>query len=344
MRAWRLESTGRVGDGDGPLRYREVERPSPDRDEVLIRVEACAVCHTELDQIEGRVETPLPRIPGHEVVGEVVEIGDDVDDALSGTRVGVGWIGGACGECRFCERGAENLCPDFRGTGRDLDGGYAEYMVAPAAFVVPVPDALEPAEAAPMLCAGAIGLRSLRLANLADDQVLGLTGFGAANHLVLAMALARDPDRRVVVFARDAGQREQAIEMGAAWAGDTHDDPPQTPDAIIDTTPVWTTVLAALERLAPGGRLVINAISKEDDDRDRLAGLDYESQLWKEKEIKSVANVTRRDLRGVLELVAEHGLRAEIRRVGFDEANEALKALKRGGNRGALVLEMNGAD
>ena len=299
-----LERVAAISRSGKPLRLVEIPCPEPGEGEVLIRVEACAVCHTELDQIEGRVATPIPRVPGHQVVGEIARAGAGVPDRDFGQRVGMGWIASACGECRWCRRGEENLCPDFRATGRDLDGGYAEYMVAPAAFTVPIPDGLKSADAAPMLCAGAIGLRAFRLAGLDNGQILGLTGFGGSNHLVLALARTLLPDSPVMVWARDPAQRNQALELGATWAGDTRDRAPSAPDAIIDTTPVWTPVLEALTQLAPGGRLVINAIAKESSDRTRLAELDYPSQLWREKQIRSVANVTRRDIADYLGLAA----------------------------------------
>tara|TARA_Y100001933_G_scaffold210675_1_gene214985 strand:+ start:190 stop:1224 length:1035 start_codon:yes stop_codon:yes gene_type:complete len=342
MRAMVLEQTGRIEPDGEPLKRRDVARPKPDKDEVLLRVHACAVCHTELDQIEGRVETSLPRILGHEVVGTVIECGVDARNFEQGRRVGVGWIGSACGECKWCRRGDENLCPDFRATGRDIDGGYAEFMRVPAGFVHPIPDRLSDAQAAPMLCAGAIGLRSLRLTELRDGQVLGLTGFGASNHLVLSLAGILYPESPVMVWARDPGQREQAMALGAEWAGDTGESPPEAPDAVIDTTPVWTTVLAALDKLAPGGRLVINAISKETGDRDRLAELDYERQLWREKEIKSVANVTRRDIADYLEIAAEHELTPEVQVLPLERANAALTRIRFGDFRGAFVLDVAG--
>ena len=339
-----LERTGPIERDSSPLSSADVEVPSPASDEVLLRVEACAVCHTELDQIEGRVETPVPRILGHEVVGRIEEAGADVEDARNGRRVGVGWIASACGQCRWCERGEENLCPDFQATGRDIDGGYAEYMTVDARFAHPIPDGLDADTAAPMLCAGAIGLRSLRLAGLEDGRVLALTGFGASNHLVLTLARILYPDSPVLVWARDAGQREQALERGAAWAGDIGDRPPEAPDAVIDTTPVWVPVLSALEHLAPGGRLVINAISKETGDRDRLAGLDYASQLWREKEIKSVANVTRSDIADYLEIAAEYDMEPETRSVPLADANEALRTIRFGDFRGAFVLRPGSGD
>lgn len=339
-----LRHTGPMQPGVAPLVAADLDEPTPGPGEMKLRVQVCAVCHTELDQIEGRLETPVPRILGHQAVGTVTELGAGVDRELLDRRVGVGWIASACGDCRWCRRGEENLCPSFQGTGRDRDGGYAEFMTVPAAFAVPIPDALDAAHAAPMLCAGAIGYRSLRLAALDNGDVLALTGFGASNHLVLALARALLPDSPVLVFARDPEQRVQALELGARWAGDTHDDPPRAPDAIIDTTPVWETVLAALSRLAPGGRLVINAIAKEPGDRDRLAGLDYPSQLWKEKEIKSVANVTRADIRDFLAAAARHGLRPEITELPLLQANEALERIRFGGFRGAFVLRVADTD
>jgi len=337
-----LEQTGEIERDGEPLELRDVARPRPGRDEVLIRVHVCAVCHTELDQIEGRVATPLPRVPGHEVIGTVVERGAQAGKIERGQRVGVGWIGSACGECKWCRRGDENLCPDFKATGRNIDGGYAEFMCVPAGFVHAVPEQLSDAKAAPMLCAGAIGLRSLRLTALRDGRVLGLTGFGASNHLVLSLAGILYPQSPVMVWARDPGQREQALALGASWAGDTGEKPPRAPDAIIDTTPVWATVLAALDRLAPGGRLVINAISKESGDRDRLAGLDYERQLWREKEIKSVANVTRRDISDYLDIAARHELTPQVQLMPLERANAALKKIRFGDFRGAFVLDVSG--
>jgi len=333
-----LEHVAPITRDGKPLRAVDLPRPQPGDGDVLLRVEVCAVCHTELDQIEGRVATPLPRVPGHQVIGEIIECSAGVDRRRIGQRIGVGWIASACGECRWCTRGEENLCPEFRATGRDIDGGYAEFMAAPAAFTVPIPETLRARDAAPMLCAGAIGLRAFRLAGLDNGEILGLTGFGGSNHLVLTLARALLPDSPVLIWARDPAQRRQALELGATWAGDTPDRAPHQPDAIIDTTPVWTPALEALTQLAPGGRLVINAIAKESSDRDQLAGLDYPSQLWREKQIRSVANVTRRDIADYLELAARHGFTPEHRVLTLDQANEALKTLRFGDFRGAFVL------
>ena len=344
MHAMQLVHTGPIEPNRDALQAIELDRPKPGPGELRIRVSACAVCHTELDQIEGRVATPLPRIPGHQVVGIVDAVGTGVHSAWLEQRVGVGWIASACGQCRWCTRGQENLCPEFRATGCDIDGGYAEFMTVAADFAHPLPSELDDVQAAPMLCAGAIGLRSLRLTGLGDGQILGLTGFGASNHLVLSLARILLPRSKVMVWARDAGQREQAMKRGADWAGDTLDQPPEAPDAIIDTTPVWSTVLAALERLAPGGRLVINAIAKLPDDLQKLAELDYARQLWREKEIKSVANVTRADIRDFLDLAAKHRFKPEIQVLPLTEANRALRTIRFGGFTGAFVLNIGRID
>ena len=325
-----------------PLEAEERPIPTPAPGEVLIRVTSCGVCHTELDEIEGRTAPPrLPVIPGHQAVGRIEALGSGVRD-LKATRVGVAWIASACGRCARCVEGRENLCADFRATGRDVDGGYAEFMTARADFVHPIPEAFSDAEAAPLLCAGAIGYRSLQLADLHDGQSLGLTGFGASAHLVLRMARHRFPSSPVYVFARSEAEQRFALELGATWAGDTEGRPPAPVDRIIDTTPVWRPVTAALRRLAPGGRLVINAIRKENADRDCLAALDYPEDLWMEKEIRSVANVTRADVREFLALAAESGIRPEVEFYDLADANRALQDLKARRIRGAKVLRVAG--
>ncbi len=324
-----------------PLALENVDDPVPVGDQLLLDVAVCGVCHTELDEIEGR--TPpreVPAILGHQVVGRVVARGPDARAIEVGTRVGVAWIHSACGKCAHCLAGNENLCPEFVATGRDVAGGYAERMVVPEGFAHPLPDAISDLAAAPLLCAGAIGYRSLRLTGLEDGQRLGLTGFGASAHLVLAMARRRLPRSEVFVFARSPTERAFALELGAVWAGDSDEIAPAPLDAIIDTTPAWKPVLGALANLAPGGRLVINAIRKEDHDRELLASLDYARHLWLEKEIKSVANVTRRDVREMLALAAEAGLAPEVQEYVLEEANTALVELKRGGVRGAKALRV----
>ncbi len=324
-----------------PLELGEVPNPTPEERELLLTVHACGVCHTELDEIEGR--TPPPRLPvilGHQVVGIVEKTGRHAEKYRPGDRVGVAWIYSACGECAFCRSGRENLCPDFRATGRDADGGYAEFMTVREAFVYPIPATFSDAEAAPLLCAGAIGYRSLRLTGLRDGQKLGLTGFGASGHLVLHLVKHQFPRSRTYVFARAEKEREFARELGAVWAGDTEESSPEKLDAIIDTTPVWKPVVEALRNLNPGGRLVINAIRKEDLDKDYLQSLDYPKHLWMEKEIKSVANVTRADVAEFLEVAAAIPVRPEVEVYSLEEANRALLDIKERRIRGAKVLRV----
>jgi len=331
----------RVSRNTCPLASVDAPVPVPRSDEVLIRVSACGVCHTELDEIEGRTPPPsLPVIPGHQVVGTVVDAGEDVSLFTTGDRVGAAWIYSSCGECAYCASGDDNLCPEFLATGRDRDGGYAEYMLAREGYVYPIPAVFSDAEAAPLLCAGAIGLRSLRLSGLSDGGALGLTGFGASGHLVLKTALHLYPQSHVYVFARSAAEREFAESLGAIWTGDTEAAPPVLLNAIIDTTPVWKPVVEALKNLAPGGRLVINAIRKEDIDKDYLLRLDYARDLWMEKEIKSIANVSRRDAADFLKIAAEINLKPEIEEYPLEDANEALIQLKEGHTKGAKVLRV----
>lgn len=341
MKAMVMTGIRDLGKDRDPLDLRDVPKPAAREGEVLLRVAACGVCRTEIDEIEGR--TPPPRLPvilGHQVVGRVEESGRGAGRYQKGERLGVAWIHSACGRCRFCLSGRENLCPDFQATGRDADGGYAEYMTVNEAFAYPVPDVFSDAEAAPLLCAGAIGCRSLNLTGLRDGQRLGLTGFGASGHLVLLMVKHRFPKAAVYVFARAEKERQFARELGAAWAGDTTESSPAKLDAVIDTTPVWKPVVEALRNLEAGGRLVINAIRKEGVDKDSLLELDYPAHLWMEKEIKSVANVTRADVIEVLKLAAEIPIKPEVELYPLEEANRALLEIKERKIRGAKVLKI----
>jgi len=271
-------------------------------------------------------------------VGYIEKKGRDVHGLNIGDRVGVAWIYSACGTCGFCNEGNENLCSDFKATGRDVNGGYAQYMVVPEAFACPIPNFFSDAEAAPLLCAGAIGYRSLRLTGLKNGESLGLTGFGASSHLVLKMVRHRFPDSKVFVFARSEKERTFAKEIGAYWAGDTGDPSPVKLDSIIDTTPAWKPVVKALPNLKPKGRLVINAIRKEDADKKELLALDYPLHLWMEKEIKSVANVARSDVVEFLSMAADVPIKPEVQEFKIEEANTALLELKNRKIRGAKVL------
>ena len=324
-----------------PLEWVELPKPVPRAGEILIKVAVCGVCHTELDEIEGRAAPPrLPVVLGHQVVGRVEAAGQGVAGLAIGERVGVAWIHSACGACAYCLAGDENLCAAFKATGRDANGGYAEYMTAPAAFVYSIPEVFADAEAAPLLCAGAIGYRSLRLAGLEDGHKLGLTGFGASAHLVLQMVRRRFPKVEVFVFARNACERAFALALGAVWAGAAEDFSPAKLDSIIDTTPVWNSIVEALKNLRPGGRLVVNAIRKEEADKAALLRLDYPAHLWMEKEIKSVANVSRADVREFLQLAAEIPLRPAVEAFALADANRALVELKTRRVRGAKVLRV----
>ena len=342
MKAMVLNKLCSLKENQAPLKMVDLPVPVPAGEEILVKVSACGVCHTELDEIEGRTPpSQLPVVPGHEVVGRVAATGDRANAFKIGDRVGVGWIYSACGECGFCLEGNENLCGSFKATGRDANGGYAQYMTAPEASAYPIPNGFSDVEAAPLLCAGAVGYRSLRLTGLQDGENIGLTGFGASAHLVLKMVKHRYPDANVFVFARSKEQRVFARELGAAWAGDTREPSPEKLNCIIDTTPVWGPIVEALKNLAPGGRLVINAIRKEEVDKDSLLRLDYPVHLWMEKEIKSVANVSRRDLREFLALAAEMQIKPEIQTFPLEKANQALVELKTRRIRGAKVLQID---
>jgi len=325
-----------------PLKLVDIPIPVPGPHEVLIKVHVCGVCHTELDEIEGRTPPPeLPVVLGHQVVGTISALGIDAGRFKLGDRVGVAWIFSACGHCELCVSGQENLCREFRATGRDAHGGYAEYMTVHESFIYKIPAGLTDEQSAPLLCAGAIGYRSLRLTGIKNGQLLGLTGFGASAHLVLKMVQHKYPDSEVMVFARSEQERSFALELGASWAGDTTERPPRSLDAVIDTTPAWLPVIEALQSLKPGGKLVINAIRKESKDQNQLMNLDYGLHLWMEKEIKSVANITRKDVNEFLELADEIPLIPLINDYPLEQANQALIEMKFNAVKGAKVLRIS---
>jgi propanol-preferring alcohol dehydrogenase len=341
MKAMILNEIVNLNNNKQPLEETELAIPHPKERELLVKVNACGVCHTELDEIEGRTPPSyLPMVLGHQVVGRVEQTGGQVNQFRTGDRVGIAWIFSACGKCQFCKNGLENLCHEFRATGRDAFGGYAEYLTVSEDYAHAIPTAFSDTEAAPLLCAGAIGYRSLMLTGLQEGQNLGLTGFGASGHLVLKMVRHRYPRTKVFVFARSQQEREFALELGAVWTGDTVERSPQRLDAIIDTTPVWKPVVEALINLEAGGRLVINAIRKEEVDKEYLVSLDYPAHLWLEKEIKSVANVTRTDVREFLKIAIEIPIKPEVEEFNLIEANRALVELKERNIRGAKVLRI----
>lgn len=341
MKAMVLKTLGPLKDNPEPLELEDIQTPCPKDGQILIKVENCGVCHTELDEIEGRTPPSLPIILGHEVVGKVVEKGSKTNTYKIGDRVGVAWIYSACGKCQYCLSEQENLCHEFQATGRDANGGYAEYMTVDEGFATPIPEIYKPEEAAPLLCAGAIGYRSLRLSGITNGQSLGLTGFGASAHLLLKLVRHILPATNIFVFARNPKQREFALELGAVWSGDTEEQAPELLDSIIDTTPVWKPIVAALKQLKPGGRLVINAIRKENVDKEILLDIDYPEHLWMEKEIKSVANVARKDVQEFIRLAAEVPIKPEVQLFPLEEANQALMELRTSKILGAKVLKIS---
>ena len=317
-----------------PLELVEMPVPQPGRKEILAKVTVCGVCHTELDEIEGRLTPKLPVILGHEIVGRVAALGKDAGKHRVGDRVGIAWIHSACGKCHFCREGLENLCSDFKATGCDANGGYAEYTVVSEDFAYPIPARFSDVQAAPLLCAGAIGYRDLRLSGIKKGQTLGLFGFGASAHIVLQ--LAKHQGCEVFVFTRGEDHRQLARQLGAIWTGNPEDGPPQKLDCAIDFTPVGETVPMALNVLEKGGRLVIAVIRK----RTPIPPMDYARLLWDEREIKSVANITRQDVFEFLPLAAEIPILTEVEEFSLEQANEALIQLKEGKVQGAAVLKI----
>ncbi|MDH4266218.1 MAG: zinc-dependent alcohol dehydrogenase family protein [Deltaproteobacteria bacterium] len=342
MKAMVLNQIHNLQENKNPLELVDLPEPTPKEKEILVRVLTCGVCHTELDEIEGR--TPPSRFPlvlGHQIVGRVEKAGSRAMKFRIGDRVGIGWIGSACGKCRFCLEGNENLCPEFKATGRDVNGGYAQYTTIQEEFAYAIPGIFSDLEAAPLLCAGAIGYRSLRLTGMEGGKSLGLIGFGASAHLVIQLAKQKYPNSKIFVFARTARERNFAKELGAFWAGDIGDDSPEKLAYAIDTTPAWKPIVEGLKNLEKGGRLVINAIRKEEIDKESLLKLDYAQHLWLEKEIKSVANVARNDVGEFLQLAAKIPLRPAVQEFRLEEANQALLELKQKKIRGAKVLRID---
>jgi len=345
MKAFVIEKVSDLNDNPQPLKLIEVENPVAGIDEIVIEVRACGVCHTEIDEIEGRA-TPsfYPIIPGHQIVGEVVDVGKGATKFNIGDRAGAGWIYSACGNCEFCKKGLENLCPDFKATGKDSNGGYTEYFKINTEFAFKIPENFTFEEAAPLFCAGAIGYRSLKLANPENKHNIGLVGFGASGHLVLKMIRFLYPDSKVFVFSRTERERQLALNLGAYWADDIDSIPPFKLHVAIDTTPVWKPIIEVLKHLLPAGRLVINAIRKQDSDKEELLKLDYSRDLWLEKEIKSVANITRNDIEEFLKIASQIPIKPEIEIYPFKEANKALIDIKNRKIKGAKVLKIGRKD
>ena len=327
MRAMVLEQPGR------PLRLAELPQPVPGEGQLLLAVEACGVCRTDLHLLDGELPDPvLPVVPGHEIVARVAGLGPDVQGWRLGQRVGVPWLGWTCGQCRFCTSGRENLCDRARFTGYQLHGGYAEYTLADARYCLALPEEPAAEHLAPLLCAGLIGWRSLRLAG--DPQRLGVYGFGAAAHLITQ--LARAQGREVFAFTRpgDGASQEFARSLGADWAAGTDEAPPQPLDAALIFAPAGPLVPIALQHLDKGGCVVCAGIHMSD-----IPGFPY-AWLWGERSIRSVANLTREDGLAFFEAVRQAPLRTEVSVFALEQANEALERLRQGALQGAAVLRM----
>lgn len=330
MKAIRFVRTGPAEEAG--LELEELPDPRPGPGEILLAVEACGVCRTDLHILEGEVAARLPVIPGHQAAGRVVALGEGVKDLRVGDAAGVGWLFRTCGRCRDCLSGRENLCADALDTGRDRDGGYAERLVADARFVYRLPEGLSARDAAPLLCAGIIGYRSLRLSGIRQGGRLGLVGFGASAHL--AIQVARHWRCEVYVFTREEHHRALARQLGAAWAGEVGDDPGVALDAAILFAPAGDLIPKMLPRLARGAILAVNAIHMS-----AIPAFSYDALYW-EKSVTSVSNYTRHDAEELLRLAAEIPIRAEVEEFPLAQAGEALLRIKRGQVHGAAVLRI----
>jgi len=320
-----------------PLELVDLPIPSPGDNQILVKVSVCGACHTDLDEAEGRLlPSRMPRVPGHQVVGTVIEKGRAVTKFKTGDRVGITWLYSACGRCSFCRTGRENLCSEANWTGKDADGGYAEYMVIGEDFAYRLPKRFSDLQAAPLLCAGVIGYRTVRLAEITDGQIVGLYGFGASAHIVIQIIKHKFPNSPVFVFTKTAEHAGLAEKLGAAWTGRSGDQPPAKLNRAMDFTPVGECVRDALLVLERGGRLVINAIRKETP----VPALNYDEYLWLEKEVKSVANVTRSDAEQFLPLAAQIPIVPTVEEFPLARANDVLLAIKHSKLRAAAVLRI----
>ena len=332
MRAWVLKKPRPVG--ENPLEFVDLPIPNPGRGEIRLKVSTCGVCHTDLHTVEGELALPkLPLVPGHEIVGYVDSLGDGAKRFKKGERVGAFWLYSSCGECKFCKRGQENLCENARFTGLHEDGGYEEYMVADERFVYRIPDAFSDENAAPLLCAGIIGYRSLVLSEVKPGERLGLFGFGASAHIVIQ--IARYMGCEVYVFSRSSEHRALAERLGASWAGSATDNPPEKIDAGITFAPAGWIVKEGLRVMERGGTLAINAIHMSP-----IPKLDY-GLIYHERKVRSVANETRKDAEELLRLAGEIPIKTEVKTFDLEMANHTLNLLKDGKIDGAGVLKLD---
>lgn len=320
-----------------PLQLTDLPTPEPADNEILLKVSLCGACHTDLDEAEGRLAaTKSPVVPGHQVVGTVADKGKYVTRHNKGDRVGVTWLYFSCGKCALCRTGQENLCKVAKWTGKDADGGYAEYMTIEQDFAYPLPSSFTDSQAAPLLCAGVVGYRALRLADITDGQVIGLFGFGACAHIIIQVIKYKFPNSPVFVFTKTGHHANLAKELGADWTGRSGDKPPALLNKAMDFTPVGECVRDALAVLDAGGRLVINAIRKETP----IPQLEYARYLWLEREIKSVANVTKADAEEFLPTAAEIPITPTVEEFPLEDANEVLIKMKHSELKAAAVLKI----
>ena len=330
MKTIRLYKQGSIDQAD--LRFEDIPIPEPKENEIRVKVIASSVCHTDLHIIEG--DLPLqksPIIPGHEIIGIIDKSGSNITHHKVGQRVGVAWLNNACLKCKFCKQGLENLCSNAQFTGYHHDGGYAEYLVVPETFAYPIPDIFTSEEAAPLMCAGVIGYRSLKLSNLQKGQTLGLFGFGASAHIVIQIAKYWDCD--VFVFTRSKNHQQHALELGATWVGSTNDQPPSKIDAGITFAPSGPLIIEVLKVLDYGGTLAINAIHLSD-----IPPIKWD-YLWHEKQVRSVANVTRQDAKEFLELARKIPIKTTVTMYEFNDVRQALRDMKESKINGAPVLK-----
>jgi propanol-preferring alcohol dehydrogenase len=333
MKAMVLSEFGQVE--TSPLKLKEVRPPEPGPDQLLLRVSYCGVCHTDLHTVEGELPAvKLPRIPGHQIVGRVEKAGERVSLFKTGERAGCAWLYQTCGHCPFCLSHRENLCPEAKFTGYDVDGGYAELVVVPEAFAYKLPENFPDEQAAPLLCAGIIGYRSLRLSGLLPGEKLGLFGFGASAHVTVQVAASQGAG--VYVFSRKKEHREQALKLGAVWAGQPEDDPPVKLQAVIVFAPAGEVARRALEVVDRGGTVALAGIYLSP-----VPELNYEKHLYYEKTLKSVANATRQDGVEFLKVAGEIPVKTEVQIFPLERANEALAAVKHSRINGAAVLKIS---
>jgi len=329
MRAMLLKSHAKVE--ERPLVLEDIPVPEPGPGEVRLKVRVCGICHTDLHIIEGEIRPPsLPLVVGHQIVGTVDKIGEEVKNRKIGERVGVPWLYSTCGECEYCKRGEENLCDNIRFTGFDANGGLAEYMVAPAGFVYPIPEIFDDIQAAPLLCAGIIGYRALHVSEIKPGDVLGMFGFGASAHVSIQVAIHQVA--RVFVFTRSEEHRALARNLGAEWVGGAEDEAPEELDRAIIFAPAGYLIPIALKKVRKGGTVALAGIYM-----DKLPEMPYEL-IYGERKLVSVANSTREDARGLLRVAAEIPIKSEVETFGLEEANEAYIRLKRSEINGAGVI------